>query len=90
MDGTENIDIAVTVVEKNDWIVRMFALVLNVLVFFMIFAACTSLSGRCHYLPALKWMSECFILPLFVILIVISWFVTSILAFASVSNAGKL
>lgn len=87
MDGTENIDIAVTVVEKNDWIVRMFALVLNVLVFFMIFAACTSLSGRCHYLPALKWMSECFILPLFVILIVISWFVTSILAFASVSNA---
>lgn len=89
LDGTDYIDTAVTTIEKNDWVVRMFSLVLTVLVFFMVLAACFA---RCHYriLPALKCMSELFILPLFVLAIVISWFATSILAFASVSNAGKL
>mmetsp|Transcript_8507 Transcript_8507/g.19048 ORF Transcript_8507/g.19048 Transcript_8507/m.19048 type:complete len:728 (+) Transcript_8507:256-2439(+) len=86
MDGTEYIETAVTAIEKNDWIVRMFALVLGVLVFFMIFAACNSLGGRGH-LPALKCMSELFILPTFVLAIVGSWFATSLLAFASISNA---
>ncbi|KAL7543401.1 hypothetical protein ACHAXR_012818 [Thalassiosira sp. AJA248-18] len=86
MDGTEFIDSAVSVIEKNDWIVRMFALFLTVMVFFMILAACFA---RCQYLPlpALKCMSELFILPMFVLAIVGSWFVTSVLAFASISNA---
>jgi len=87
LDGTEYIDSAVSVVERNDWTVRMFALVLNVLVFFMIFAACAALSGRCHYLPALRWMAELLILPLFVILVVASWLATSVLAIGSISNA---
>ncbi len=88
-DGTEFIEVAVTTAEKNDWIIRMYSLVLNGLVIFMILSA--ALSGRkCHLnLPALRCMSEFFILPLFVLAIACSWFATSVLAFASVSNAGK-
>jgi len=88
MDGTEYIDAGVGFVDRNDWTLRMFALLLNVLVLFMILAGCTSLMGRrvCH-LPALRWMSELLILPVFVVLIVVSWGMTSLLAIASISNA---
>ena len=89
VEGTETIDNAMTTIEKNDWIVRMFALVLSVLSFFMIFASCASLVGKCFYLPALKCMTVVFILPMFIIGIIGSWIATSALAFASVSNAGK-
>lgn len=88
MDGTEYVETAVTTAENNDWIVRMYALVLNGLVIFMILAAASS--GRKCNLPALSCMSEFFILPLFVLAIAGSWFATAVLAFASVSNAGKL
>lgn len=89
MDGTDAIETSVIVVEKNDWMIRMFALVTCVLVFFMIFAACSSFSGRCRHLPALSCMAELFVLPVFVFAIVGSWFATSVLVFAGVSNAGK-
>jgi len=89
VEGTETIDNAMTTIEKNDWIVRMFALVLSVLSFFMIFASCASLVGKCFYLPALKCMTVVFILPMFIVGIIGSWIATSALAFASVSNAGK-
>ena len=88
-DGTDAIDTAMTTVEKNDWIVRMFTLVLSVFSAFMIFASCASLVGKSCYLPALQCMTEVFILPMFVIGIIGSWCATSALAFASVSNAGK-
>ena len=90
IDGTEYVDSAVFMVEKNDWGVRMFAMILSGLTFFMIFASFTTLlCGPCRRLPALKCMTELFILPNFVLAIVISWLVTAALAFASISNAGE-
>mmetsp|Transcript_35885 Transcript_35885/g.86614 ORF Transcript_35885/g.86614 Transcript_35885/m.86614 type:complete len:732 (+) Transcript_35885:159-2354(+) len=87
MEGTEYIETTVTLIEKNDWAVRMFALVLSVLVSFMIFAALTSLCGQCQCLHALMCMTEVFILPTFVLAIVMSLLATSALAFASILNA---
>lgn len=88
LDGADYIDDAVTTFEKNDWTVRMFALVLSVLAFFLTFASCTALGGKCS-LPALTCMSELFILPLFVLAVMCSWFGTAALAFASITNAGE-
>ena len=89
MDGTEHIGTAVTNIEENDWIVRMFLLGLSLMTCFMIFAACYEWSGRCHCLSALAFMLEFFILPTFVLAIICCWIATSALAFASISNAGK-
>jgi hypothetical protein len=89
MDGTEHIESAVTTVEENDWIARLFALVLGGLTVFMIFAACYEWSGRCQYLFALTCMLKLFILPTFVIAIACCWIATSALAFASIFNSGK-
>jgi hypothetical protein len=79
MDGTEDIETAVTNIEEKDWILRMFLLVLSLMTCFMIFAACYEWSGRCHCLSA----------PTFAIAIICCWIATSALAFASISNAGK-
>ena len=89
MDGTEDIETAVTNIEEKDWILRMFLLVLSLMTCFMIFAACYEWSGRCHCLSALTCISELFILPTFAIAIICCWIATSALAFASISNAGK-
>jgi hypothetical protein len=89
MDGAEHIENAVTTVEDNDWIVRMFALFLGGLIIFMICAAGYEWSGRCHCLSAQTCISELFILPTFAIAIIFCWIATSALAFASISNAGK-
>ncbi|KAL3804269.1 hypothetical protein ACHAW5_005867 [Stephanodiscus triporus] len=87
MDGTEHIETAATTFEENDWIVKMFVLFLGVLVFFMIFAACSAWSGRCQSLSALTCTSEFIFLPTFVLAIVCCWIATSALAFVSISNA---
>ena len=42
LDGTEYVETAVTYVERNDWTVRMFALVTIVAAFFLMLAAATS------------------------------------------------
>ncbi|KAL7553333.1 hypothetical protein ACHAWF_018175 [Thalassiosira exigua] len=63
----------------------MFALVLNVIVFLMILAALSS--GRRCRLRAIHAMTDCFFLPVFVVLVAVSWLATSVLAFASISNA---
>ena len=90
IDGTDAIETAIITVERNDWMVRMFAMILSVLSFFMIFAACGAFTvSKCLYLPAMGCMLEVFILPVFILGIVCSWLVTSVLAFASISNAGK-
>jgi hypothetical protein len=89
MDGTEDIETAVTNIEENDWILRMFLLVLSLMTCFMIFAACYEWSGRCHCLSALTCISELFILPTFAIAIICCWIATSALAFASIFNSGK-
>ena len=89
VDGTDHIETAVISVEENDWIVKMFVLILGVLIFFMIFAACSAWSGIYRYLSALTCMLELLILPTFVLAIICCWIATSALAFASISNAGK-
>lgn len=87
MDGSEILEIAATLFEENDWIARMYAVVLDGIVFFMIISSCMTLSGKNP--PALKFMNMFFILPAFVILIIGSWFITSFIAAAAISNAGK-
>mmetsp|Transcript_685 Transcript_685/g.1202 ORF Transcript_685/g.1202 Transcript_685/m.1202 type:complete len:772 (+) Transcript_685:336-2651(+) len=85
MDGSEILEIAATLFEENDWIARMYAVVLDGIVFFMIISSCITLSGKNP--PALKFMNMFFILPAFVILIIGSWFMTSFIATAAISNA---
>ena len=89
MNGNMLIEAAVNVVEEYDWIIKMFTLVLGVLTFFMIFASCSAWSGMYRYLFALTDMMDLFILPLFVLAIMCCWIVSSALAFAGISNAGK-
>ena len=89
LDTSDSVDSVVTIVEENDWAIRMFALIMNVLVFFMRCASATSSGGCWPKIPALRWMAELFILPSFVMLIAISWLITSGIAFASISSAGK-
>ena len=89
LDGTDAVDVAVAAFDSNDWIVRMYALVLNVLVAFMIFAALAALcGGACRSLRAMSCMAES-LLPFFVVLIAGSGLATSALALASIANAGK-
>lgn len=87
MEGSEYLDKAATFVEKNDWAVRMFALILGGIIFFMLLSSFCSLCGKTP--PALKFMDMFLILPVFVILIVGSWLTTSFLAVVAISNAGK-
>ncbi len=87
MDGSEILEIAATLFEKNDWMARMYAVVLDGIVFFMIISSCMTLCGKTP--PALKFMNMFFILPAFVVLVIGSWLVTSIIAAAAISNAGK-
>jgi hypothetical protein len=91
LDGTDHVEIAVTTFEENDWIVRMFALVIIGLTVFMILAACSLCSGICiyRYLAALTCMLQIFILPTFVLAIICCWIATSALAFASIFNSGN-
>lgn len=89
LNGTDSVDQAVTTVEENDWIVKLFALFLGGSTIFMILAACITLTGRCQCLRALKCMSELIILPMFVVGIVGSWLAVSALAFANIPIAGK-
>jgi hypothetical protein len=89
VDGTEHIETAVTAIDENDWIVRMFALVLSGLTVFMIFAACSACIGIYRYLSALTCMLQLLILPTFAIAIICSWIATSALAFASIFNSGE-
>ena len=89
LNGTDSVDQAVTTVEENDWIVKLFALFLGGSTIFMILAASITLTGRCQCLRALKCMSELIILPMFVVGIVGSWFAVSALAFANIPIAGK-
>jgi hypothetical protein len=91
LDGTERIEIAVTTFEENDWIVRMFALVIGGLTVFMTLAAFSACSGICiyRYLAALTCMLQMLIFPTFVLAIICCWIATSALAFASIFNSGK-
>jgi hypothetical protein len=76
--------------EENDWIIRMFALVMGVLTFFMIIQSFLAWSGGCQYLSKLKVSSEYIVLPLFILGIAFCWIVTAAIAFTGVINAGKL
>ena len=89
VDGTEHIDAAVTTIEENDWVVKIFVLFLGGLTIFMIFAACSAWSGICQHLSALTCMIELFILPTFALAIICCWVATSVLAFVSIFNSGK-
>jgi hypothetical protein len=89
MNGTDTIDRGVMTVEENDWIVKLFALVLSGLTIFMLLAACITLSGRCQFLRALKCMSELVILPMFVLAIIGTWIAITGLAFVNIPNAGE-
>jgi hypothetical protein len=89
VDGTDHAEIAVTTFEENDWIVKMFLLVLGGLTLFTILGACSSWSGVYRYIPALTCMLDTFILPTFVLANICCWVAASALVFASIFNSGK-
>ena len=89
MDGFEQIGKILIRFEENDWIIRMFALVMGVLTFFMIIQSCLAWNGGWRYLSKLRVTSEYIILPLFTVGIACCWIVTAALAFAGIINAGK-
>ena len=89
MDGFEQIEKILIIFEENDWIIRMFALVMGVLTFFMIIQSFLAWSGGCRYLSKLRVILEYSILPLFTVGIACCWIVTAAIAFAGIINAGK-
>lgn len=86
--ATEHIDTAATIVGKHDWIVKMFALCLGGLTFFMILRTILTLTCS-HKYPSVTAMTELFFLPLFVEAMVIIWVATSAMTILSIPNAGK-
>lgn len=85
--GTDHIDTAATVVQDNDWMVKMYALVLNVMVVFMLLAASEILDKDASINPALQMMVNVFIFPVFVICVVIAVFTTVLLAVVGTANS---
>lgn len=87
LDGTETIDVALTALEKNDWIVRMFIMAFDVTVVFMFLAACASLSGKIRAFPALRCMTMMLFLPIFVVSVALFWMTAIALGIGSLANA---
>jgi hypothetical protein len=87
MKGTDVLDTAATTVESNDWAVKMFALILNVLVCFMMISTMVSLAGKNW--PALRCIAVVIMFPVFAVLVAMGWVATGFFGIVSVSNAGK-
>lgn len=85
--GTDYIDTAATVVQDNDWMVKMYVLVLDVMVVFMLLAASEILDKDARINPALQMMVNVFFFPVFVICVVIA--VTSAVLIAVMGTANS-
>ncbi|EED90823.1 predicted protein [Thalassiosira pseudonana CCMP1335] len=85
MKGTDVLDTAATTVEMNDWAVKMFALILNVLVCFMMISTMVSLAGKNW--PALRCIVVVIMFPVFAVLVAMGWVATGFFGIVSVSNA---
>lgn len=89
LDRSESVDEALTSLEKNDWMVRMFIMVFDVTVVFMFLAACASLSGKIRAFPALRCMTKMIFLPVFVVSVACFWGAAIALGIGSMANAGE-
>ena len=88
--GTYNIETAANLVQDNDWIVRMYVLVLDVVVLFMLVAASEILDKNPKIDPALQMMVRFFIFPLFVVCVVLAVAASAIFAVVSTANSGEV
>lgn len=70
--GINHIDKAANIAQDNDWMVKMYVLVLAVMVFFMLLAATEIVDKDAKISPALQMMVTVFIFPMFVICVVIA------------------
>lgn len=88
--GANHIDIASRVVQDNDWMVKMYVLILDVMVVFMLLAASEIIDKKARINPALQMMVSVFIFPVFVVCVIIA--VAAAVAFAVIgtANSGEL
>ena len=70
--GINQIDKAANIAQDNDWMVKMYVLVLLVMVLFMLLAATEIIEKDAKISPALQMMVSVFIFPVFVICVVIA------------------
>jgi hypothetical protein len=87
-NATEQMDMATNIIGDHDWIVKIFALFLGGLTFFMILRTVAALSCQHKYRP-MTALTEIFVLPLFVEAMIIAWVATSVIAIVSIPTAGK-
>lgn len=83
--ATRAVDNSAVFVYENDWMLKMFALALNVIVGFFILAICLSKSNYIH--PPFHAMLVYFLVPTFCILTVLTSIATLALAMVTVTNA---
>jgi len=85
--GTDHIETAARVVQDNDWLVKMYVLVLNVMVVFMLLAASEILDKEARINPALQMMVNVFIFPVFVSCVVLAVISAVLLAVVGTANS---
>ena len=83
--ATRAVDDSAVFVYENDWMLKMFALVLNVIVGSFMLAICLSRSNYIH--PPFRAMLVYFLVPIFCILMLLTSIATLALAMATVTNA---
>ena len=85
--GIDHIDKGATLAQDNDWMVKMYALVLTVMVFFMLLAATEIVDKDAKISPALQMMVSVFIFPVFVICVVIAVITSVLIAIMGIANS---
>jgi len=85
LDRSKTFDQALDLYTENDWVVKMYSMIVGVLsMFFLTY----TLSGWCNLgNPAAEAMTSYFVQPLFVVMIVIGWMLTIFFAVGSVMNS---
>ena len=85
IDRSKDLDQALDLYTGNDWVVKMYSMIVGVLSFYFL---TYTLSGWCNLgNPAAKAMTSYFVVPLFVLMISIGWMLTILFAVGSVLNS---
>jgi len=85
IERSSSLDEALDAYTRNDWLVKMYSLIVGILSFYFVAYA---LIGWCNLgNPAAKAMVSYFVLPLFFAMIAIGWIITIVFAVGSVLNS---
>ena len=85
--GIHHIDTAATVAQDNDWLVKMYVLVLCVMLIFMLLAASEILDKDARINPALQMMVTVFIFPVFVACVLLAVAAAVLIAVIGIGNS---